>query len=314
MLSRNVGTKIEEAKNPDLPFLNLQDFLKNADITFGNLECPLSDSQIPLREGLVFRCLTRHFDGVINAGFDVLSTANNHSFDQGQDNIDFTIDYLKSHDILPVGTGHDLTEAHNGVVFPPLEGEGEGGVKFSFLSYSYTAFNDGGKSTHPQIATMNIEQVQKDVAELKNKSDVIIVNMHAGTEYTRHPNQQQIDFAHTAIDAGADVVIGHHPHWIQDIEVYSPLELFPPLEGEGKGGAKEPRKGLIFYSLGNFVFDQMWSQETREGLMVKLEFSGPELKSYELIPIIIDNYCCPRLANEAEKNKILDTLNLTKNN
>ena len=138
--------------------------------------------------------------------------------------------------------------------------------------------------------------------------------MHAGTEYTRHPNQQQIDFAHTAIDAGADVVIGHHPHWIQDIEVYSPLELFPPLEGEGKGGAKEPRKGLIFYSLGNFVFDQMWSQETREGLMVKLEFSGPELKSYELIPIIIDNYCCPRLANEAEKNKILDTLNLTKNN
>ena len=104
MLSRNVGTKIEQAQNPDLPFKKVADLLRGADITFGNLECPLSDSNIPIRDGLVFRCLTKNFEGVINSGFDVLSTANNHSMDQGIKGLAFTIDYLKSKNILPIGT------------------------------------------------------------------------------------------------------------------------------------------------------------------------------------------------------------------
>ena len=114
--------------------------------------------------------------------------------------------------------------------------------------------------------------------------------MHAGTEYTRKPNQRQIDFARAAIDAGADIVIGHHPHWIQDIEIY-----------QGKP---------IFYSLGNFVFDQMWSQETREGLIVKIQISNAKVQKAELMPIIIDNYCCPRLADEEEKVKILKKIGI----
>ena len=104
MLSRHVSTKIDQAKNPDLPFEKLAEILQGANITFGNLECPLSDSKIPIKEGLIFRCLTKHFDGVINSGFDVLSTTNNHAMDQGLDNLEFTIDYLKSKNILPVGT------------------------------------------------------------------------------------------------------------------------------------------------------------------------------------------------------------------
>ncbi len=319
MLSRNVSTKIEQAKNPDLPFEKLIPELSSADIAFGNLECPLSDSQVPIREGLVFRCLVRNFGGVINSGFDVLSTANNHSFDQGSDNIDFTIDYLRSKNILPVGTFRSDSPPHE-------EGLGEvigrHGIRFGFLAYSYSARNDGRNTIDPQIATMNIDQLKSDILNLKSQgADVIIVNMHAGTEYTRHPNEHQIDFAHATIDAGADIVIGHHPHWIQEIEIYesphltSPtsgeqqIKLFPPLDGEGKGGVNNPHKGLIFYSLGNFVFDQMWSQETREGLMVRLTFRGKTLDSAELIPVVIDNSCCPRLATETEKTKILKKIN-----
>ena len=77
--------------------------------------------------------------------------------------------------------------------------------------------------------------------------------MHAGTEYTRTPMPQQITFAHAAIDDGADIVIGAHPHWVQTIEKY-----------KGK---------YIFYSLGNFIFDQAWSQETMEGLTLKITVS-----------------------------------------
>ena len=305
MLSRNVSSKIEQAKNPDLPFEATQKLLNSADITFGNLECPLSDSDIRIREGLVFGCFVGVFVGVINSSFDVLSTANNHSFDQGSDNIAFTIDYLKSQGILPVGTARSLS--------PPREREmteeviERNGIRFGFLGYSYSAHNDGKFSTDPQVATMDISQLKTDIAELKTKSDVIIVSMHAGAEYTRHPNQMQTDFAHAAIDAGADIILGHHPHWIQDVEVYSPPQAWGGVGGE----VVESRKGLIFYSLGNFVFDQMWSQDTREGLMVKLEFTDKELKSAELIPIVIDNYCCPRLADEKEKQSILLKINTT---
>ena len=289
MLSRHVGAKIEQAKNPNLPFEDVRELLDEADITFGNLECPLSDSNIPIREGLIFRCLTNDFDGVINSGFDVLSAANNHSMDQGIKGLEFTIDYLKSKNILPVGTTPSISLPHEGEM---KEGVIErNGAKFGFLSYSYSAFNDGKNSTHPQIATLDIEKLKFDILNLKSRgADIIVVSMHAGTEYTRRPNQTQINFAHAAIDAGADVVIGHHPHWRQTIEVY-----------QGKP---------IFYSLGNFVFDQMWSQETREGLIVRLAIRDRRLERAELIPVVIENYCCPRMANDEEKINILKKINL----
>ena len=166
--------------------------------------------------------------------------------------------------------------------------------------------------------------------------------MHAGTEYTRKPNQQQIEFAHAAIAAGADMVIGAHPHWIQTVEKYqgspaNPLckkssfdnpiinkdgEKYQSLDlGEGCAGK------YIFYSLGNFIFDQMWSQETREGLALKISLSKPagadfglqgqktatSLDSVELLPVIIEDYSSPRPADETESKNILKKIGLENN-
>ncbi len=286
MLSRNVGAKIDAANNPSLPFQNLQDNLQIASLTFGNLECPLSENPNPLGEGLVFRCLARFVTGLVTAGFDVLSTANNHALDQGEKNVDYTIDYLASQNILPVGTGHDFAEAHAGQILP------RNGIKFGFLSYSYTALNDGGKSTNPKIADFNdTPQMQKDVAALRERTDIVIVNMHAGIEYTRLPTPTQIKFAHAAIDAGADVVVGEHSHWIQNIDTY-----------QGKP---------VFYGLGNFVFDQSWSEETKEGLTVKLNFQGKQLQSADLLPVIIENNFQPRPATAKETQAILQKISAT---
>ncbi len=333
MLSRHVGEKIDKANDPNLPFDKLRELTNGADIAFGNLECPLSPSTIPIREGLIFRCPTKYVPGLVNAGFDVLSTANNHSLDQGADNIAFTVDYLKQNSILPVGTGRDHTEAHAGRILTPSSSVENllpsqyklNSVRFGFLGYSYSAHNDGRQTPDPQIATMDIDQLKTDIANIKSRgADVVIVNMHAGTEYTSTPNQMQIDFAHAAIDAGADIVLGHHPHWIQTVEVYnSPYPPSPtrgeesqnsiPLprwEGQGEG---EPHSGLILYSLGNFVFDQMWSEETREGLAVELTFEEEQLQSAKLIPVIIENFCCPRMATEEEKTNILKKIGLESN-
>ena len=109
-----------------------------------------------------------------------------------------------------------------------------------------------------------------------------------GTEYTRTPSVQQKNFAHNAVDSGADFVVGAHPHWIQTPEQY-----------QGK---------WIFYSLGNFVFDQMWSEETREGLTAEFNFQGKKLSQITLKPVIIDNYCCPRWANPDETSAILNRI------
>lgn len=287
LLSRNVGAKIDEAEDASLPFAKLKNLLSRSDIAFGNLECPLSDSTVPIQKGLVFRCLTKYVAGLVTAGFDAMGTANNHAFDQGRDKVGFTVDYLKSQKLLAAGTGQDFGQAHAAQVLK------RNNILYGFLSYSYSAHNDGQRSTDPQIATTgDLEQLKQDIwAARGHTADVIIVNMHAGTEYTRAPNAEQIAFARAAIDAGADVVVGEHPHWIQDIEIY-------------KGRP-------IFYSLGNFVFDQQWSRETREGLMVELLYQAHELKSARLLPVVIENNCCPRLANENEKQKILENIGQT---
>lgn len=283
MLSRNVGAQIDKSRDPNLPFAQVADLLSNADITMGNLECPLSDSAVPIREGLVFRCLTKYAPGLTTAGFDVLSTANNHALDQGIKYLSFTKDYLLSQNILSVGTGQNPEEAWIPAVIE------RNGIKFAFLAASYASNNDGGKARNDYVARIeDIEILKTQIAKLKTEGHTIIVNMHAGVEYTRHPTPAQINFAHAAIDAGADVVIGEHPHWIQDIEIY--------------------KNNPIFYSLGNFIFDQMWSQETRQGLAVKLTFEEKTLKHAELIPIIIENFCCARPGDTEEKHKILETI------
>ena len=287
MLSRNVAGRMIKNNDYTWPFQKTTDVSKNADIAFANLESPFNDTGNHSVEGsLVFNADPKSIEGLKFAGFDILSTANNHAFDQGQKGLDYTIQLLQNNGIIPTGT---LSSTQP----PPVPVIKRNGTLYGFLSYSYTAYNDGGKSTSRYIKNYNdFSQLKQDILDMKgHTADVVIVNMHAGTEYTRKPTQKQIDFAHAAVDAGADLVIGEHPHWVQTIEQY-----------KGK---------WIFYSLGNFVFDQMWSQETREGLTLLVTFEKNEIKKIELKPVIIDDLCCPRWANDQETKTILQKINLT---
>jgi poly-gamma-glutamate capsule biosynthesis protein CapA/YwtB (metallophosphatase superfamily) len=281
MLSRNVAAKMYEANDFTLPFANVADKISRADLSFANLESPFNDSGVHSIEGsLVFNADPQAIAGLKFAGFDVLSTANNHGFDQGQKGIDFTKTLLSQNQILPVGTGVDC---HDGIIVA------KNGIKFGFLAYSYTALNDGGKTTSPQVCDANnLAQLKIDIQNLKPLVDVMVVSTHMGIEYTRTPSESQIKFAHASIDAGADLIIGNHPHWAQTIEQY-----------QGK---------WIFYAMGNLVFDQMWSTETREGLTAQIYFKDKTLDKIELMPVVIDDFCCPRWANEEETKNILQKI------
>ena len=171
------------------------------------------------------------------------------------------------------------------------------GIRVGFISASYTSINDNGRSKNQYVARVEDKaRLLSSIKDLKIRSDFIVISMHAGTEYKTKPNTVQTSFAHLAIDSGADLVIGGHPHWVQTIERY--------------------KDRYIFYSLGNFIFDQEWSRETKEGLMLKVELaqSGKDgimqtrLSQVEIIPIIIENYSTPRLANDKEAKKILDRI------
>lgn len=311
MLSRNVaGTMAKNDKDAYLPFRGLEDLLHETDFNFGNLESPFSgtDSFNPTGS-LVFNAPTWTLPGLVQYNFKVLNLANNHALDQGKEGILYTKKLLTDNGLVPLGVGKDLTEAWQGRVYNAK------GIRVGFVGASYSSVNDGGSATNPYVARIeDVAKLKLAIQDLKTKSDFIVVTMHAGTEYVRSPNPSQTAFARAAVDAGADMVIGAHPHWAQTFEKY--------------------KDKYIFYSLGNFVFDQMWSQDTKEGLTLKITLSkngtctptagsgacasdvqggttAATLKQIELIPVIIENYSTPRLANETEKQSILKKIGAT---
>ena len=127
-----------------------------------------------------------------------------------------------------------------------------------------------------EISTATPENIKTQISTATSSADLVIVTFHWGNEYSLRSLHQQ-ELAHFAIDSGADVVIGHHPHWVQEYEVY--------------------KNKPIYYSLGNLVFDQMWSEKTRKGLVVRLTFSGNQLVNKEEIPTKIFDYGQPNLVN-----------------
>lgn len=284
MLSRGVARAIDAAGRPEYPFTKLSDVLLSSDFNFGNLEGPISGNDRRTGKGLIFNTRRDHVKGLTTFNFKVISLANNHALDQGLKSLRFTRQFLDQMGIQYVGAGDDLARAWEPAVMTA------NGIRIAFVGASYTSYNDGGASRSVSIARMEDESLLRaSMQKARSESDLVVVSMHAGNEYTRKPNRSQIAFAKAAIDAGADVVIGSHPHWIQRMEFY--------------------RGRPIFYSLGNFIFDQPWP-ETRTGLMLKVIVKKQELDEQaridqiDMLPVLIERGA-PRLASKDEAAAIL---------
>jgi len=269
MLSRHVARVAREKHDPAFPLRDLAPLLQAADIAFVNLESPFSDRGAVVEHGMIFKAEPEMIAALELAGVDVVSTANNHARDQGSHGVEFTLDWLESHRIAAAGTGKSAEAAHAGAV---LE---RNGVRFGFLAYTYDQSNGNHPDTDDRVAVMDVARMREDVAQLAARADAIIVSMHAGIEYSPKSNAQQMAFAQAAIDAGARVVVGHHPHVTQ------------PWERHGEG--------VIFYSLGNLVFDQFQRVETQRGALADIVFEGQRLARASLLAVEIVG-TAPRLA------------------
>jgi poly-gamma-glutamate capsule biosynthesis protein CapA/YwtB (metallophosphatase superfamily) len=269
MLSRFVGTLARQKKDAAWPLRDIAPVLMAADIAFVNLESPFSDKGKTVESGMLFKAEPEMIAGLELAGIDIVSTANNHARDRDAYGVEFTLDLLSKHGIVAVGTAKNADDVHKGAVLS------RNGVRFGFLAYTYDQANGNRTDKDDRVAMMDVAQMKRDVASMKMRADVAIVSMHAGTEYSAKPNAQQKEFAHAAVDAGAAVVVGHHPHVQQPWEEY--------------GG------GAIFYSLGNLVFDQFQRAETQKGALAEVVFTGKSLTHAGVLPVDIVR-TVPRLA------------------
>ncbi len=253
MLGRSVNTRMIKYSDYSWPFRKITSLLSEADLTMVNLESPFRTGCKPTDKGMIFCADPRSAEGLLSAGIDIVNLANNHINNQGQEGIDETGKVLSQAGIASVG--------QNKPYFVTIKN-----TKIAFLGFTDIASGSLG------ISTASPENIKSQISEAKKVFDLVIATFHWGNEYSPRSLHQQ-ELAHLAIDSGADVVIGHHPHWVQEYEEY-----------KGKP---------IYYSLGNLVFDQMWSEETRNGLVVKLTFSGKNLIKQEQFPIKIFDYGQP---------------------
>lgn len=251
MLSRHVAKRMAATKDPALPFRKIGPFFKAADLAFVNLESPFSDKGAPPTAGMVFKAPPAAVEGLLLAGIDVVSLANNHARDQHEYGLLYTLDWLEKNRIAAVGAGRDEAAARRGAVLTANT------VKFGFLAYTYDQRNGNHKEDDNRINGLDIPRLREDIAAIRQRSNVTVVSTHAGAEYARTPHPAQQQFARAAIEAGATLVIGHHPHVVQPCEEYA--------------------TGVICYSLGNLVFDQT-IPGTNDGLVVEAEFKGFSLR------------------------------------
>jgi len=270
--ARSVNYKMTKYNDFTHPFIKTADFLKNADITLINLEAPLIKDCSITNEGMVFCGNQRFIEGLKFADIDVVNLANNHALNYGIEGLQQTTDLLENNHILISGfPPNNMTIKQ----FNPAPGSAGQAISLGFLGWNL-------------LEQFNKEEILTTIRQAKTKTDLLIVSLHWGEEYSSCPAKWQISLAHQIIDNGADLIVGNHPHWIQPTEIYNDK--------------------LIIYSHGNFIFDQEWSQETKIGIVAKHIFINKQYQSSQFSPVLISDYNQPAFLEGKEKETILKKL------
>ncbi len=272
MLDRGIERRIMNAGNGDFsfPFAQVADTIAGADVAFVNFEGAMSDLGTPdLAKEFLFNFNTDAGYGVKRAGIDVVSLANNHALDWGSNALCDTVKRLIVAGLGTVGAGCDAVTANT-----PYIAQLSDGTRVAFLAYTPFYAGSYATNTRPGFSKWNKNEMVAAVSDLQLREgiDLIIVSFHWGEEYFTHANAFQKEWAHLMIDAGADVVVGHHPHVVQETEKYN--------------------NGIIFYSLGNFVFDRT-QRGYASGKAVRLTTMGGVIVGIEELPITVNDQLQP---------------------
>lgn len=282
---RQVGEYID-AQGGTAVLAEVAPFLADAHVAFVNLESPLSDKGSRNTEkDVTFRGRPALVQGLAAAGVDVVSLANNHALDWGSAALLDTIDRLSASGVAVAGAGPDLAAARA----PALLDTPAGTVAvLAFSDILPVGFPAGAERPGVNPVRPERQRLLDDIRAAAERAEYVLVSFHWGLEYEGYAGQGQRSLAHEAVDAGADLVIGHHPHVLQGLEVY--------------------RNKLIAYSLGDFVFDH-YSRATGEAVVLRVTLYPEGPPALTVVPVYLkDPHGIPQPVHGQEAGAILDRL------
>jgi poly-gamma-glutamate synthesis protein (capsule biosynthesis protein) len=286
---RCVQAAVEQEGNADFLYEDIREIVQNADISIGTLNAAISD--YPPSTGCVETFVlvgeSSHADAMASAGFDLMSVASNHIKNCGLTNCGDRafLDTLANLDrvgIQPVGGGENLEKALEPVVVELR------GTRIAFISLGQIEPLAFAGEDSPGIAVLNEENLRAAVQAAKAQADVVVVLPHWGPEYSHFPNPSQKKLARVAVEAGADLVVGNHTHYLQGFEEINGVP--------------------VFYGLGNFIFDQTQERARQQSMILRVLLVGSEVVTYEIIPTVSDRRGKVFIASQEEAVEILTLL------
>jgi poly-gamma-glutamate synthesis protein (capsule biosynthesis protein) len=293
LLDRGVAQQIEE-HGVDYPFARSKSLLSRADFAFGNLECPITQNGIKVTKPFCFKAHPRTTRALRDGGLDMLSLANNHTLDCNRTGLLETLQNLQAQKLRWCGAGSDLQRAETPTITTIK------GIRIAWLAFG--EFVPEGvflRDDKPTIALASPESIRRAVTSANRQADIVVASFHWGVEYATRPRQQQLDWAKLAVDYGADLILGHHPHVLQGLQ----------LQTRRVRGQKNLKRSLVAYSLGNFVFDspRYWDKRTAQSLILRCTFNRHGIVNADVVPMTIER-CQPRPATGTAAQTILRQL------
>ena len=299
-----VGDMEVNRKDPEKVFDKVAPELRKADIRFGGLEAPLSRKGSPVGGKIVMRHDPKMVAAYLAGGFEVVAFASNHCLDYGMEPFLDTLELLDRHQIRYVGAGRNIVEARRPAII------GKKGTRVGFLSYlllvplgwgahparaGIAPIREDALYGPPYVNEEDLDAMIQDIKRTKPDVDVLVASYHWGSSQSRTLTLSQKAVARAAIDAGADLVIGRHPHILQGIEVY-------------KGRA-------IFYALGNFALDHahpMFLPTVKESILVRCVIQDKAIRGLSFRPIFLDDDGRPEIltSQDARAKAIFDSLQM----
>ncbi len=270
--------------DPEAVYGNLLPVMRASDIRIVNLEGPLCENETPVwKSGTVLKGEVEHVHGLTRVPFEVVTLGNNHVFDHGVEAFEKTLELLRDKGIQTVGAGMTSGDAKKPLVLDV------NGIRIALISFSegedLTA-SDGG----PGVFGWEVEEVVDTINAIKTTTDIIVIICHCGVEYIPFPPPYVANAFQRIVDAGAHLVIGHHPHVPQGVQIY--------------------KNSPICYSLGNFVFYQHTDLLYRkQGFLVKAGLAKGAVVNLELIPYVIQDQGL-RLLEDGERKEFLGRLEM----
>lgn len=268
-----MGRYVEEVTDShgfDYLFRYMKPYFNASDYVSGNYEHPALAKDVSKYEeadtAIRLNSYGNGVEAVKNAGFSVMTLANNHMMDFEEQGLIDTIDQFEKADMDYVGVGSNITKAKENINYQDVKG-----VRVATLGFT-DVYGKNAVAKNNQAGLLNsnpdllFELIGNAKDAKKGNADLVVVNMHWGQEYATSATGRQTELAKAVIDAGADIIIGHHPHVVQSFDMY--------------------KDGIIFYSLGNFIFDQGWTR-TKDSAMVQYHLNENGQATIDVVPLLI---------------------------